>query len=47
MLTFNYKERISAREALNDIWFKNAPNKPIDCKIISDSLSNLKNFNAT
>ena len=47
MLTFNYTERINAREALNDPWFQNAPKEPIDSKIIEDSLSNLRNFNAT
>ena len=25
MMTYNYKQRISAREALEDPWFKNAP----------------------
>ena len=30
MLTYNYQERISAREALNDPWFNNAPKAAID-----------------
>lgn len=47
MLTFNYKNRITAKEALNDPWFKNASNKQVDIKLMQESLKNLAKFSAT
>jgi len=34
MLTYEYKKRISAREALNHKWFKNAPDNDISSEIM-------------
>ncbi len=47
MLTYNYKNRISAKEALNDPWFKNASTKQVDVDLMQESLKNLAKFSAT
>ena len=46
MLHFNYKERITAKEALKDVWFQNAPSVKIDSALVKESLNNLRTFNA-
>ena len=38
MLTYDYKERISAREALLDPWFVHAPKTKIDVNLMKESL---------
>ena len=38
MLTYDYKERISAKEALQDPWFKNAPSQKLAADVMKDSL---------
>lgn len=47
MLTKNYKKRIYAKDALADRWFKNAPKKPIDPKILKEALANIRELNYT
>ena len=47
MLCYDYKHRISARQALQDTWFENAPSKVIDKKLMGEALSNLRKFSAT
>ena len=47
MLTYDYKERVTAREALQDPWFKNAPSQKLAAKVMRDSLENLRTFNAS
>ena len=48
MLNFDFKERISAREALNDKWFKSAAShKKVDDKAMEEALCNLSKFSAT
>ena len=47
MLTYDYTQRISAREALQHKWFKNAPDIQIDKQKMEESLRNLISFNAT
>ena len=38
MLTYDYKDRVSARDALLDPWFKNAPSVKIDVNLMKESL---------
>ena len=47
MLTYNYKNRITAKEALNDVWFQNASTKQVDVELMQESLRNLAKFSAT
>ena len=48
MLRFDYNERISAREALDDKWFKNAAShNNVDEQAMQDALFNLSKFSAT
>ena len=34
MLTYNFKNRIHAKEALNDTWFQNASTKQVDIELM-------------
>lgn len=47
MLTYNYKHRISAKEALSHTWFKNASTTNVDIDLMQESLRNLAKFSAT
>jgi hypothetical protein len=47
MLTFDYTQRISAKEALQSKWFENAPDDEINADLLKESLKNLLSFNAT
>lgn len=47
MLKYNYKHRISAKEALSHSWFKNASNSNVDHQLMKESLKNLAKFSAT
>ena len=42
MLTYDYRKRLSAKEALKDLWFKNVPKKAIDPTLMKEAMSNLK-----
>lgn len=42
MLTHNFKKRPTAKEALADKWFNNAPAKVIDKELMQSALSNMK-----
>ena len=44
MLTYNPKDRISAKEACNHPWIKNKKYNELDPKVSSEILSDLKNF---
>lgn len=47
MLTYNYKQRVTAKEALNHPWFKNASTTTVDIDLMQESLKNLAKFSAT
>lgn len=47
MLTYKYKDRIHAREALLHPWFKNASSTAVDINLMQESLKNLAKFSAT
>jgi calcium-dependent protein kinase len=47
MLTLDYKERISAREALADSWFKNAEHEIVGNKLMKECMANMFMFSAT
>lgn len=47
MLTFDYKHRVSAKEALRNKWFEKAPEQELSPDLLKESLKNLLNFNAT
>ena len=47
MLTFDYKDRISARDALADSWFKNAEHKIVGNKLMKECMANMFMFSAT
>ena len=47
MLTYKYTERISAREALNNKWFANAPEAQVDSALMAEAMQNLSKFSAT
>lgn len=47
MLTYDYKDRCSARVALKHKWFLNAPETEINADLMKESLKNLLTFNAT
>jgi calcium-dependent protein kinase len=46
MLTYDPAQRMSAREALNNKWFENAPDIAISPELMKESLRNLLSFNA-
>ena len=47
MLTYNYKQRVNAKEALCHPWFKNASTHTVDIDLMQESLKNLAKFSAT
>lgn len=47
MLTYNYKNRISAKEAIGHVWFQNASSAAVDVDLMQESLKNLAKFSAT
>lgn len=47
MLTYKYTDRISARDALQDKWFKNAPETMVDNDLMKEAMGNLSRFSAT
>jgi calcium-dependent protein kinase len=47
MLTYDFKDRCSARTALQNKWFENAPDTEISKEVMQASLKNLLSFNAT
>lgn len=47
MLTYDFKDRCSAREALMHKWFENAPDTEVSKEVMQESLKNLLSFNAT
>lgn len=47
LLTNNFKERPYAKDAVEDDWFKNAPQKPIDPEVLSAAFGSMRNFNVS
>ena len=47
MLTYKYTDRISARDALKDKWFLNAPETLVDAELMKEAMGNLSKFSAT
>ena len=47
LLTYDYKRRPHAKNALEHPWFKNATKKPIDPEILKKALGNMQSFNAS
>mmetsp|Transcript_1056 Transcript_1056/g.1953 ORF Transcript_1056/g.1953 Transcript_1056/m.1953 type:complete len:494 (-) Transcript_1056:28-1509(-) len=47
MLTYNFKQRVTAKEALGHPWFKNASTHTVDISLMQESLKNLAKFSAT
>ena len=46
MLTYDYRDRVTAREALKDEWFQIAPREVPDEHLMKEALTNLRTFNA-
>ena len=46
MLTFSYKDRISARQALADPWFKNAAHEIVGNELMKECMANMSMFSA-
>ena len=47
MLTFRYQDRLSARQALADPWFKNAQEESVDASLMKEYMGNMFKFSAT
>ena len=47
MLNVDVAQRLSAKQALQNPWFKNAPDNEVNIDLMKESLKNLLNFNAT
>ena len=47
MLTYKYTDRVSAREALINKWFANAPEALVDSALMAEAMQNLSKFSAT
>ena len=47
MMAFDYRKRITTRNALLHPWFKNAPTTKISDKVMLETLNNLRTFQAT
>ena len=47
LLTVDYQQRPYAKEALQDEWFKSAPQKPIDPEILKQALGSMRSFNVS
>ena len=46
-MTYDYPKRISAKDALKNKWFLNAPDQEIDKELMKEAFANLSSFNAT
>lgn len=42
MLTYDFRKRITAKEALKDNWFKNVPKNGINPELMKEALSNMQ-----
>ena len=47
LLTVDYTNRPFAKDALQDQWFKNAPQKPIDPELLKSAFGNMRSFNVS
>ena len=47
MLTYKYKDRVNARECLQDPWFTNASSATVDLELMKECMQNLSKFSAT
>ena len=47
MLTYNYKDRVFARDLIHEPWFKDASEAPLEADLMRECLENLREFNAT